>query len=110
MASPDPLKANANIKAEFKLKLRQQAARPYIRPPQPSPVPCLQIGVSHLPADLLGNERAFPEKLAASAARNWHLVVLQKWENGATGHESLGKMKEILTAKGAWPPNRESVP
>jgi len=37
-------------------------------------------------------------------------MYTQKFENGMTGRENLEKMKEILTAKGAWPADKESVP
>jgi hypothetical protein len=37
-------------------------------------------------------------------------MYTQKFENGMTGRENLEKMKEILTGKGAWPADKESVP
>ena len=39
-----------------------------------------------------------------------HACGPQKWENGLTGRGSIDKMKELLTASGAWPPSKESVP
>jgi hypothetical protein len=36
--------------------------------------------------------------------------ALQKWENGMKGQEAIDKMKELMSAKGSWPPSRESVP
>jgi len=33
-------------------------------------------------------------------------VSLQKWENGLTGRACLEQMKELLTARGAWPVRR----
>ena len=39
-----------------------------------------------------------------------HACGPQKWESGLTGRGSIDKMKELLTASGAWPPSKESVP
>ena len=45
-----------------------------------------------------------------TACRLSHACGPQKWENGLTGRGSIDKMKELLTASGAWPPSKESVP
>jgi len=36
--------------------------------------------------------------------------MAQEYENGMTGAQAVSKMKDLLGAKGCWPPDRESVP